>query len=56
MRLTARDRLGRKQRRKLWGPTRYGFFGFSFVFLLIFFIVFLVSVLLSSLDFYMKGS
>ena len=37
----------------LRGPTRYGFFCFSFDFLLFFFIVFPLSFLLSSLDFRM---
>ena len=35
----------------MWGPTRYGFFCFSFVFLLFFFVVFLCRFSLSSLDF-----
>ena len=35
----------------MWGPTRYGFFCFPFVFLLFFFLDFLLSFLLSSLDF-----
>ena len=36
----------------MWGPTGYGFFCFSFVFLLFFFLVFLCRSLLSSLDFH----
>ena len=35
----------------MWGPTRYGFFCLSFVFLLYFFLVFFCHFRLSSLDF-----
>ena len=35
----------------MWGPTRYGFFCFPFVFDLCFFVVFLCRLTLSSLDF-----
>ena len=36
----------------MWGPTRYGFFCFLFVFLLFFFLVFFCRFPLSSLEFH----
>ena len=44
-RLTIRDQSERMRRRKLWGPTRYGFFCFSFVFLLFSFLFSFVAFL-----------